>query len=107
MCYNVIKWETIVNNLTHFDVFMCILILSILTISLICGILAITLGLSAKIEIEAMKRSTHNVQYVPLDPNWGSSDKEINELNEKHRSEFPQKDPDELEPYEINLDKMI
>ncbi|HEY5689539.1 MAG TPA: hypothetical protein VIS27_14635 [Yeosuana sp.] len=65
------------------------------------------LSIKVNIELEAFKKSTHNVQYVPLDPNWGSSDKEINELNEKHTSEFAEKDPDELEPYELNLDKMI
>ncbi len=94
-------------TLTHFNAIMFILLTSLLTISIICSIIGITLGLSAKIEVEAMKRSTHNVQYVPLDPSWGSSDKEINELNDKHQSDLAEKDPDELEPHEINLDKMI
>lgn len=94
-------------NLHFFDAFFLILNLSLLTIAIICGIIGITLAVQARIEIGALKQSTHNVQYVPLDPNWGSSDKEINELNDKHKSDFPEKDPDELDPYELNLDKMI
>ena len=92
--------------LTVFDGLVLTTIISLLTISVLCSILAIALALRVKIDNEALKLSTHNVQYVPLDPNWGSSDKEINELNDKHQNDS-EKDPDELEPYELNLDKMI
>lgn len=91
----------------HFEYILTILTLSLLTTALICAIIGITLGIQAKIEIEAMKRSTHSLQYVPIDPNWGTSDKEVNELNAKNASDLAEKDPDELEPYELNLDKMI
>lgn len=82
---------------------VCILIL--LTISIICGIILTVYVVNLHIKVEAIKNSTHNVEYVPMDPNWGSTDKEIAEINEKSELEMP--DIDEPEDDTINLKNLI
>lgn len=59
------------------------------------------------ITVKAMERSTHRLEYVPIDPNWGSTEKEINEINEASELEYPDLDDDDKSPIDIDLNKMI
>lgn len=79
----------------------------LLTINFIYGIIPILLSIRALIKVEALEKSTHNVEYVPLDSKWATSGKEIDELNEKSEMELPPLDDDEIEESEIDLNKMI
>ena len=92
-------------NLNYFEI-ICIFLL---TFSLICGSIALLLSIFLTIEVKALKKSTHSIEYMPLDPNWASSDKEIEEFNENNKivdeNEDPPIDPDELN--DVDLDKLI
>lgn len=47
---------------------LAITVLSVLSLmAIITSIFAFNMALKVKIDIEAMKRSTHNIQYVPLE----------------------------------------
>ena len=37
---------------------------------------------SLDVEVNAMKKSTHKVQYMPIDPNWAQSEAEVNQAFE-------------------------
>lgn len=78
-----------------------------LTFLTICVIIVSIFAISASISVKAIEKSTHSVEYVPLDPKWASTDKEISEINEKSEMEYPEIDEDELGPSEIDLNKMI
>lgn len=47
-------------------------------VSLLASCVAIGLALHAKIAVEAMQKSTHSIQYVPVDKAWESQEKELN-----------------------------
>jgi exopolysaccharide biosynthesis protein len=95
--------EGFMDVLNYFYIF----VISFLTISTICAIISVCLSIKALIMVQAMKESTHNLEYVPIDPKWASSDKEISEFNEKSESELPDIDDDELNPADIDFNKMI
>ena len=57
------------------------------------------------IELKSLKNSTHNVEYVPLDPNWASSEQDIKDINEKSEISIP--DDEILDEHDIDLSKMI
>lgn len=84
-----------------------IIVIICLTISLTCAILAIAFASIAYINVKALEKSTHNIQYVPLDSGWASSDSDITKKLSPHESELPEKDNDELEDNELDLKKMI
>lgn len=81
--------------------------LFLLTFSTICAILAISIAISCKIKLEAMEKSTHHVEYMPIDPNWASSDTAIKDANASFHREANTKDPDELDDDELNFSKII
>ena len=59
-----------------------IIIISISCIlSVFCGTISLGIALYTYLQWKAKELSTHNIQYVPMDPNWGSSDEEISEIN--------------------------
>ena len=78
----------------------------VLTFAFFCGILGVVLGIFCLVSIKALEKSTHNIHYIPADPSWSSSDKDIAEINEKAQMGMAL-DPDELEPDQIDLKKMI
>lgn len=84
------------------DIFHIIMI-SGLTINFICVILSIVLSLRAIISLEAMKQSTHQMEYVPFNP----KESKIEEFEENQRFGDPETDVDDLEDSEIDLRKMI
>lgn len=46
---------------------------------------------SLDIEVMAMKKSTHKIQWMPIDQNWADSDKEVNkafEADQGHPDDF-------------------
>lgn len=87
--------------------FYLLLVILLLTFLSFCVIISIILSIYAIISVKAMEKSTHNVEYVPIDPNWASKDEEIAEINEKSEMEFPEVEDDELQPHQIDLKKMI
>lgn len=59
------------------------LILTICSVvACIFSILALLLGFVSLLKVMSMERSTHSVQYMPLDENWASSEQTIQEINE-------------------------
>jgi antitoxin component of RelBE/YafQ-DinJ toxin-antitoxin module len=78
----------------------------------IAGFIGFGLGLSALIQVKALKESTHSVQYMPIDPSiddenqktlnsWATSDGAINEQHQMFKEdleddlpEFAPKDED-------------
>lgn len=86
-----------------------ILLIFFLTLNTICSIIALILSVFSTIELKALKKSTHSIEYMPVDPQWSSSDKEIMEFNENNKIvddfEDPPMDQDELD--KVDLSKMI
>jgi len=89
--------------MTNFE-FIIIFLLTFLTIYVI---MLTAFVLYAVISIKAIEKSTHNIEYVPLDPAWGTSEKDIGEINERSELEFPDLDEDDLEFDKIDLNKVI
>jgi ABC-type lipoprotein release transport system permease subunit len=89
------------------DQILDIFLVSGLTITFICAIIAIILGVYCLIELKAMKKSTHNIEYIPMDPNFASTDKEIEEVNERAEAEYPDWDIEDQNPADIDWTKMI
>jgi hypothetical protein len=69
-----------------------------LTVSTICAILGAVFSIKAIVSVEALKQSTHQVEYVPYSP------KEVEKFQESLESDQPL-DPDD--DYELNLSKVI
>jgi len=91
------------------DPFYIILTLSTCFFTIICAILAIITSLWAVISVKSLENSTHKLEYVPIDPKWAASDKEIEDLNEQSELDFPGiDDHDELSDQDrLNLNKLI
>ena len=87
------------------DQITVILLISACVISTICSTISIIISISALISMKSLEKSTHNVQYVPLDETWSSSDKEIDELNE--RSELGLTDIDEEGASNVDISNFI
>ena len=46
---------------------------------------------SLDVEVNAMKKSTHKIQYMPIDPAWADSDRDVNkafEADQGHPDDF-------------------
>jgi lipopolysaccharide export LptBFGC system permease protein LptF len=82
---------------------LLILLISGLTISFICAIMSLWLSIRAHISIEAMQKSTHQLEYVPFDP----KESKIEEFEENQQFDMPEMDPADLDETEIDLRKMI
>lgn len=74
----------------------------IFVISAICGIFGAICAIYAVIEVKALQRSTHQIQYVPIDPKvdaenteWATSDAALNQQNKL----FAEDIEDSLEPF--------
>lgn len=81
-----------------------------LTLSLTCGILNVVslyFAIKANIAIKAVEKSTHNIEYVPIDPNWATPDKKIDEINERSQMTFGETDPEDEDFEQIDLRRMI
>lgn len=75
-----------------------------ITLSLTMSVIAITVGLKALISVKALQLSTHNVQYVPIDPEtdrenkkfikeqqseeWATTDEAISKQNKLHKEDM-------------------
>jgi len=77
------------------------------SISLIFSFLTALFAIKAYIEVKAMEKSTHSLQYVPVDPEidkanqefmaqdkWASSEKAIHKQNELYKEEIEEKLPE-------------
>jgi len=82
------------------------LLLMGLTFSAVCGILALAVGVYALIEVQALKNSTHSMEYVPMDK-WASTDEEVEEINERSEAEMPAFDENEDVFAQPDLKRMI
>ena len=65
-------------------------------IALFFGILGFVLGLSALIKVNALKESTHTVQWMPLkeDETWATSDESLDTQNKLFKKELEEKMPE-------------
>lgn len=62
------------------------LILTICSIvACIFSILALLLGFVALLKIMSLEKSTHSVQYMPVEENWASSDDEVKDINKEFK----------------------
>lgn len=84
-----------------------ILITIILTICLTCSILAITLASLSLIQVKSLERSTHSMQYVPMDPTWASNEDDLVKGVSPGKQETPELDSDEIEESDLDLKRMI
>lgn len=75
--------------------------------STLCAIISISISISNAINFKALRESTHSVQFVPMDPEWASSDKEVKEINELSEANMPEFDDDELEEGRVDLKHII
>lgn len=78
-----------------------------LTVSTICAIISCGASIYAIIEVKSMQRSTHTVQWTPIDPKWASSEEDLNKMTNPGKEELPELDPDEIEESDLDLRKMI
>lgn len=53
----------------------------------VCSGLALKYAIDAKIEVRALQKSTHNIQFVPIDPNADANDKAAREAMDRHDQE--------------------
>jgi hypothetical protein len=75
-------------------------------VSILFSALTVGFSIKAMIEVKAMQRSTHQIQYMPMDENidkenedflkkdWASSDKNIEKQNELYKEEIEDKLPE-------------
>ena len=62
------------------------LILTICSIvACIFSLIALILGFVALLKVMSMEKSTHSVQYMPVDPEWASSDEDVKDINEEFK----------------------
>lgn len=52
--------------------------------SFVWSFIAFVFAVNAKIEVKALQKSTHNIQFVPIDPNADANDKAVAEAMNKH-----------------------
>lgn len=80
-----------------------------LTIATVCGILGMLFACQALIEVKALQKSTHNVEFVPLDSKWASKEADIRKATSRGMDEeLPALDDDEVEEEsELNLRDLI
>lgn len=57
--------------------------------------------------VKSSEKSTHQVEYVPMDPKWASTDEEIAEINEKSEMAIPDLDENDRDFNDIDLKTMI
>lgn len=58
--------------------------------TIIMGVMACRLY-TVDVEVKAMKKSTHKIQWMPIDQNWAQSEKEVNTAFEQDQGH-----PDDL-----------
>jgi len=49
--------------------------------------ISLIIGLYCLVKVLAMEKSTHSVQYVPLDEAWATEDKEIDKINKQFKED--------------------
>ena len=82
------------------------IVYGIAAFSLIFGLSGFLMGLIAIIEVKAMQKSTHSVQYMPLnmedvrDENWGTSEESL----EKQRNLFKEDLEDNMPEFALDED---
>lgn len=83
-----------------------VVLIIVSSISFIFSFLTVGFAFKALIEVKALQRSTHSLEYVPVDPEidkanneflskeWASSEKAINKQNEMYKDEIEEKLPE-------------
>ena len=94
-------------NFSEISVISTVLVTICLTVSVICSILAIALASLSLIQVKSLERSTHSMQYVPMDPAWASSENDLVKGVSPGKQETPELDSDEIEESELDLKRMI
>ena len=61
--------------------FMSIILVLACIIAVCCASLSVGISTYIYLQWKAKELSTHNIQYVPLDPKWGTSDEKLSEIN--------------------------
>lgn len=54
-------------------------------LAVVLSALALGVGIVALTSVKAMEKSTHSIQYVPLDEAWSKEEKAMNAIVDKHR----------------------
>jgi hypothetical protein len=82
-----------------------IYVILVCLLSGIFGFLGFFLGLKALIDVKALQKSTHSVQYMPIDPkideenqsyleeNWATSDDALNEQHKMYQEDIEENMP--------------
>lgn len=63
------------------------LILGVLIATCIISGISLIIGIYCTIKVLAMEKSTHSVQYVPMDENWATDDKKIDNINKQFKED--------------------
>jgi hypothetical protein len=68
--------------------------MDMLTITTVFSLLAciisgisLTIGLYCMVKLIAMEKSTHSIQYVPIDEEWATDSKDIEKINKSLKEE--------------------
>lgn len=90
-----------------------VVLIIISSLSFIFSFITVGFSIKAIIEVKALQKSTHSLEYVPVDPNidrenedflrkdkWASSDKAINDQNEMFKEDLEEKLPEFVVPEE-------
>lgn len=89
--------------MTNFAFIVCFLLTTLFIYVTIIGISTVYLF----IELKSMQKSTHQLEYVPFDPKWASSEEKLKEFEENMAAEQPMADQDDLDESELDLKKLI
>ena len=72
----------------------------LLATSIVLSIISLCIGIWVMTEVKAMQKSTHKVQYVPVDTPWDNSDNKVNEVFERTHN------PDGTDIAQAGLDEL-
>jgi hypothetical protein len=69
-----------------------LVIATIATCGFVFGIVATISSAKAWIELKAMQKSTHNIQYVPIDSKWDNEEAALNKVMDREMPDLDHMD---------------
>ena len=63
------------------------IILGVLLTTCIISSISLIIGVYCMVKLLAMEKSTHSVQYVPMDEEWAKDDKSIDKINKQFKED--------------------
>jgi hypothetical protein len=63
------------------------IILGLVISTCILSGISLIIGVYCMIKVLAMEKSTHSVQYVPIDEAWSTDEKEIDKINKQFKED--------------------